>query len=161
MAETLGGLIDKYTIAKIRLMNLMVVKKNVNIKSKIKIVENQCESLSKEINDYLFLAIHKNIELEEPKVKFYKNEKDNDINEFKSIGVAVSNLFDANKTLWDLEDKRRTLTIPDAERLKACDDVSYWNKKRNHCIDTINFMFSEMVKYSKSPKKTKKFAKHK
>lgn len=140
---TLGDLLDKFSIEKIRF------EKTKSIPSlpeeMINGIEKKVSLLSKEIDKYLEDAVSGSIDVEDPKFKIYKNEKPSN-EKFKNISEAITKLFDANYTLWNLEDKRRDKTIGDKERLKACDDVGEWNRIRNDAMDSINSIFKKMLK---------------
>ena len=82
--------------------------------------------------------------LEEPKFKFYKNEKPSN-EHFDVISEAFSRLVQANYTLWNLEDKRRDKSIDDKERLQVCDDVGKWNRIRNDAMDSINSILTKQI----------------
>lgn len=138
--ETLGSLLDKYSISKIRLENSKKICDENNIKN----IENQSKKIKDEIDIYLYNAINNNVELEEQKFKIYKNEKPSG-EEFSNISSAIERLFDSNITLWNLEDKRRDKSYSDKEIREICDDVAKYNRIRNDCIDYINKLFSKMI----------------
>ena len=139
--ETLGSLLDKYSIAK----NRFWVLTSEGNKEKLPAVLDQLHALQTEIDSFVALAIKGEIPLQEPKLKMYKHENASGVL-FQSLGPAIDKLFDANWTLWKLEDLRRNKAVPDHERLAAADAVSGSNRIRNDCIDEINRVFSELVK---------------
>jgi len=55
---------------------------------------------------------------------------------------ALKELQYRNNCLWDLEDKRRNLSLSNNERLKAADEISIQNKLRNDSIDRIDSIIS-------------------
>jgi hypothetical protein len=61
----------------------------------------------------------------------------------QTIGGVVDQLTIANIRLWHLEDKRRDKSLPDSERLKACDMVAVVNSQRNELIDEIDQMLAD------------------
>jgi len=61
----------------------------------------------------------------------------------QTAGSVIDQLTIANIRLWHLEDTRRDKTLPDAERLKACDMVSVVNGQRNSLIDEIDQMLAD------------------
>ena len=65
---------------------------------------------------------------------------------FNAIADAISRLFEANITLWNLEDRRRDKSLPDAVRLAVCDDVATWNRVRNDAMDAVNRMLKGMIR---------------
>lgn len=58
----------------------------------------------------------------------------------ETLGSLIDKLTIANNRLWHLEDKRRDKSLPDKERLAACDMVSDVNRQRNDLIDEIDEM---------------------
>lgn len=138
--ETLGSLLDKFSIAALRLENSKPEMRQA--------VAIQKEELKNEIDEYLRLAINGSVRLLEPKFKAYKGENAAGLN-FNSMGEAVESLFKANSTLWRLEDERRDKTKSDHEIRLICDDVAKFNRIRNDSMDEINKLLSELI----NPKK--------
>jgi hypothetical protein len=139
--ETLGSLIDKLTIEKIRCEKMK--GSSVSYETLVG-VERKVVDLQSEINSYLTLAVRGEVNLEDPKFKFYKNENaSGDV--FSGVAEAISRLAEANYTLWNLEDKRRDKTIGDEERLRVCDDVAKWNRIRNDSMDSINKLLHDKI----------------
>ena len=138
--ETLGSLLDKLSIENIRLSKL-AERGDAELLEPVRL---KLENLKSEINGHLSLAIAGEIPIEEPKLKFYKGEHPaGDV--FTAISDAISRLFEANITLWNLEDRRRDRSLPDAERLAICDDVATWNRVRNDAMDAVNRMLKDMI----------------
>ncbi len=83
MAETLGSLIDKLTIANIRLWHLEDIrrdrslsdKKRLEAADKIAVVNSERNSLMDEIDDFLYKAIRGKVRIRTPKMKIYKEFK--------------------------------------------------------------------------------------
>jgi len=81
MAETLGTLIDKLTIANIRLWHLEDIRRDLALPDKerlqaadkIAIVNSMRNDLMDEIDEYLYNALHGKVKLKAPKVKKYKD----------------------------------------------------------------------------------------
>jgi len=154
--ETLGSLIDKFSISALRLNNTKLrlndSKKDEEKKELYKLIDNvliQKQNLQEEIDSYLYSAIKGDVKLEEPKYKIYKGEKPSD-EKFNKIGEAINNLFKANAILWSLEDIRRDKTKTDAEIRVVCDDVAKYNRIRNDTMDEINKIISELINYKKT-----------
>ena len=141
--ETLGSLIDKFSIEKIR-EDKLSAKKNVTTEE-VFLCRNKIEHLSKEVDAYISLAISGDIPMSDPKQKMYKNEEPSGVN-FISVAEAMDHLMLANLTLWDLEDKRRNPRSSDATIRKICDNVASMNRVRNDCIDEINELFIDMLR---------------
>jgi len=80
MAETLGTLIDKLTIANIRLWHLEDVRRDRSLPDKDRLaaadaiaeVNRQRNDLMDEIDEFLYRAAHGQVRLKAPKVKIYK-----------------------------------------------------------------------------------------
>lgn len=145
--ETLGSLFDKLSIEKIRLEN---TKKIPSLPNEMIVgIEKKIGLLKSELDEYVHKAISGQVQLEDPKFKIYKNEKPSE-DRFEHISEAITKLFDANYTLWNLEDKRRDKSLSDTERLKACDDVGKWNRTRNDAMDSVNSIFKHLINKSTS-----------
>lgn len=140
--ETLGSLIDKFSITKLRINAMR--DKNVE-EIKINLVSQQAENLKTEIDSFLVQAIKGKVQLEEPKFKFYQNE-DASGEKYTSLSSSIERLFEANYTLWNLEDKRRDTNYSDKQIREICDDVAKYNRVRNDMIDEINANFSVMIR---------------
>ncbi len=80
MAETLGSLIDKLTIANVRLWHLEDARRDRSLSDEkrlaaadmISVVNGERNDLMDEIDDYLYKAAHGQVKLKAPKVKIYK-----------------------------------------------------------------------------------------
>ena len=83
MAETLGSLIDKLTIANIRLWHLEDTRRDRNLPDrerlaaadKISIVNGERNDLIDEIDEFLYKAAHGKVKLKAPKVKIQAEEQ--------------------------------------------------------------------------------------
>lgn len=73
----------------------------------------------------------------------------------ETLGSLSDKLSVANLRLWMLEDKRRDLSLPDSERLKAADTVSAVNQQRNDLIDEIDQLHDTAVKRGEAPRMPK------
>lgn len=69
----------------------------------------------------------------------------------ETLGSLVDKLTIANVRLWHLEEKRRDLSLPDSERLKAADAVAVVNSERNNLVDEIDHLASEALKTGRFP----------
>ena len=138
--ETLGSLIDKFSISMLRLQNTKP--------EMVSVVESQKNDLKNEIDEYLRMALNGSVRLQEPKFKNYKGENASGIN-FNKIGDAVESLFKSNTTLWNLEDERRDKTKSDIEIRVICEDVAKFNRIRNDSMDEINKLLSELINQKK------------
>ncbi len=83
MAETLGSLIDKLTIANLRLWHLEDVRRDRTLPDKDRLaaadavseVNRQRNDLMDEIDEFLYKAAHGEVRLKAPKMKIYKKFK--------------------------------------------------------------------------------------
>jgi DNA invertase Pin-like site-specific DNA recombinase len=83
MAETLGSLVDKLTIANIRLWHLEDVRRDKTLSSQkrlaaadmVSIVNGERNDLMDEIDEFIYQAAHGKVKLKAPKVKIYKKFK--------------------------------------------------------------------------------------
>lgn len=83
MAETLGSLVDKLTVANIRLWHLEDVRRDRNLSDKnrlaaadmISVVNGERNDLIDEIDEFLYKAAAGKVKLKAPKVKIYKKFK--------------------------------------------------------------------------------------
>lgn len=151
--NSLGRFIDEVSILKLREHALFesVMHDSLDAEAReakmkalvdVKITMND---LIAEIDSYIGLVITKRIVLDiKPQHKLYYDKKDN-IPEIKDIGKNIELLLTANMKLWEIEDCRRNLFLPDSERLRLADSVSVFNQKRNMYVDRINFLFSEKI----------------
>ncbi|HUT52108.1 MAG TPA: DUF4254 domain-containing protein [bacterium] len=80
MAETLGSLIDKLTVANIRLWHLEDVRRDRTLPGRdrlaaadaVSVVNGQRNDLMDEIDEFLYRAARGQAKLKAPKVKIYK-----------------------------------------------------------------------------------------
>lgn len=134
--ETLGSLVDKFSIAMLRLQHTK--------SEMLGAIENQKNDLKNEIDGYLQMALNGSVRLQEPKFKNYKGENASGI-KFDKLGDAIESLFKANSTLWNLEDERRDKTKSDSEIRIICEDVAKFNRIRNDSMDEINQIIVRLI----------------
>lgn len=83
MAETLGSLVDKLTVANIRLWHLEDVRRDRKLSDKnrlaaadmISVVNQERNDLIDEIDEFLYQAAAGKVKLKAPKVKIYRKFK--------------------------------------------------------------------------------------
>lgn len=141
--ETVGSLVDKISIAKIR-QSKAAEAGNRDIEIKAMAQVNDLELELDELIDKI--AAGSVTRIREDKNKIYHGEKTTNIQIAESIGKNIELLFVANLTLWNLEDLRRDKTLSDADRLLAADNVSVYNKIRNEKMDKINELIEQKFK---------------
>ena len=143
LMETLGSLLDKYSIARNR--HHSMTNDRIDIPEElIEKVDTQIKDLQDEITSYVSSAVKGDVVLEEPKYKIYKGEKPSN-EQHKTLGEAMGTLFKSNWELWCLEDKRREKKRSDEEIRQICDDVATKNRVRNDCMDEINKILKKMI----------------
>jgi Protein of unknown function (DUF4254) len=147
MAETLGSLIDKLTIKKIRLLHLGEAKKSSKISKAKTLVQQQIDDLSVEIDDFFKKALKGKVVLREQKVKLYRNPPSRlKLNKIASLGRLTDLLSQINKELWDFEDQVRVKGIP-YKRVAYCKkNIDLCNKDRNNTIDRIDEFLEQRIK---------------
>jgi len=140
---TLGYFIDLMIINEIR-------RENNNLRNTTGIGYD----LAKQ-NGFLFLEISKYIDgvfqgTRPGKFSKHKNyDKHIEGEEEENFIKLLYLLYEKHKKLWELEDIRRNLGLSDAERLKAADEVSIYNKQRNNIIEKIDFIVNENITLAK------------
>lgn len=145
MAETLGSLIDKLIIKRIRLTHIK--GKTPKTKKAIKIVASQIAILSEEIDEFIKKALKGKVVLREQKVKLYKNPPSKmKLQSTKKLGTLIDLLSRINSKQWELEDQIRVpgISYKEVARLKREIDLS--NKNRNDTIDRIDELLEQRVK---------------
>lgn len=147
MAETLGSLIDKLSIKRIRLLHLEKAKTSPKIKKARAIVKQQIDDLALEIDDFHKKALKGKVVLREQKVKLYRNPPSRlKLNKITSLGRLVDLLSQINKELWNFEDQVRIKGIP-YKRIAYCKkQIDLSNKDRNNTIDRIDELLEQRIK---------------
>ena len=147
MAETLGSLIDKIVIKKIRIAHLDKAKSSPKIKKAQVIVAQQIADLSSEIDNFLKKAIKGKIVLREQRVKLYKNPPSTlKIDKITHFGPLVDLLSQINILLWELEDQVRIKGIPHKRVAHLKKQIDLGNKNRNDAIDRIDELLERRIK---------------
>lgn len=162
MAETLGSLIDKFTIKEIRRYHLKEMLKAKDkkfradvINAKISLLEKQIKVMAEEIDGFVRAAVKGKICLRDEKLKIYNTvEYMNNIPQFADIGPAISGLARKNLELWHLEDeaRRKDAALDYIGRIKR--KIDFTNQQRNDLIDKIDELFEKKIK-ALSGKRTK------
>ena len=143
MAETLGMLCDKLTIVKLKQYH---TEDTVKLKS----LDNQCQMLQKEMDEYLQDAIIGKIPIERltfESNKVYKQEGNQvkDVN--GEIGQVFYQLADVNCRLWHEQEKVYEFEkVPASEKDTVVKKLALLNLERNKCIDSINNLFASAIK---------------
>jgi hypothetical protein len=142
MAETLGSLVDKLTIVKLK-------EYHSDDDGKLASLKKQSDQLETEINEYIADAIEGRIAIERLSFdanKIFKKEG-NEVAEVKgSIAEVIGQLADVNCRLWHEQEKVYEFeAVLVEEKNKVVKNLAILNLERNKCIDKINHLFTEMI----------------
>ena len=139
--ETLGSLIDKLTVIKLKEFHNKdwMRKKNLEV---------QEQELLYEITDYLHNAVTGKINWEKLTIQSNKIHEGTAMPEIESqsIGINVSMLAKANCEIWHLQEKLYNFNmIPAEEKDAVVAAITTENLKRVRCIEGIDKLLQEMV----------------
>jgi hypothetical protein len=142
MAETLGSLVDKLTIVKLK-------EYHSDDDGKLASLKKQSDQLETEINEYIADAIEGRIAIERLSFdanKIFKKEG-NEVAEVNgSIAEVIGHLADVNCRLWHEQEKVYEFeAVLVEEKNKVVKNLAILNLERNKCIDKINHLFTEMI----------------
>ena len=142
MAETLGSLIDKLSIVKLK-------QWHSTDRLRLTSLSEQELDLQDEINEYAANAHLGRI----PKQrllsfsnKVYKKEG-NEVSDIDgSLGTIISHLIQANSRIWHEQEKAYDFgSVPQEEKDQVVKNLARFNLERNFCIDEINKQFATLV----------------
>ncbi len=147
MAETLGMLCDKLTIAQLK-------KYHTEDETRLESLSTQIIQLQQEINEYVLDAITGKIlpeRLTFAANKVFKSEG-NSVAEVKgNFGEVFYQLADVNCKLWHEQEKVYEFEkVPVAEKDNVVKQLALLNLQRNKCIDSINDQFMQLIKSNKN-----------
>ena len=142
MAETLGMLCDKLTIAQLKQFH---TEDSMRLNS----LQNQIQQLQQEINEYVVDAIAGNILPERMTFaanKVFKIEGNTVGNVTGNFGEVFYQLAQVNCKLWHEQEKVYEFEkVPPAEKDGVVKQLALLNLERNKCIDAINEKFMELI----------------
>lgn len=143
MAETLGSLLDKLTIVKLKQWH----SEDANAQDSLKRQESQLQS---EISDFVAGAVSGQIPIERLTFaanKVYKKEG-NTVNEvLGTIGEVFSQLAQVNCKLWHEQEKVYEFDrVAVDEKDRVVKALAILNLERNKCIDAIDKGFQSQVR---------------
>jgi hypothetical protein len=142
MAETLGSLIDKLTIVKLK-------EYHSDDEAKLASLKKQSEQLLTEINEYLENAFTGIIPLERMTFEANKifKKQGNEVSEVEgSIADIIYQLADVNCRLWHEQEKVYAFEdVAAEEKNLVVKNLAVLNLERNKCIDKINHLFTEAI----------------
>ena len=143
MAETLGSLLDKLTIVKLKQWHSEDPAAQESL-------GRQEQQLQAEISEFIGGAVAGQIPLERLTFaanKVYKKEGNQVADVSGSIGTVFSQLADVNCRLWHEQEKVYEFeTVSVDEKDKVVKNLAVLNLERNKCIDAIDRSFQTEVK---------------
>ncbi len=143
MAETLGMLCDKLTIAHLK-------QYHTQDESRLLSLSTQIQQLQQEINEYVADAIDGKILLERMTFaanKVFKNEGNIVAAINGNIGEVFYQLANVNCKLWHEQEKVYEFEkVAIDEKDIVVKQLALLNLERNKCIDAINEQFVQLVK---------------
>ena len=148
MAETLGMLCDKLTIAQLKQFH-------TEDELKSKSLATQINQLQLEINEYVADAIAGKIEPERMTFaanKVFKSDGNNVSDVVGNFGEVFYKLANVNCKLWHEQEKVYEFEkVPINEKDNVVKQLALLNLERNKCIDALNEKFMHLI-ISKSNK---------
>ena len=142
MAETLGSLLDKLTIVKLKQWH----SEDPTAQESLKRQEAQ---LQVEITDFIGAAVAGDIPIERLTFKANKvfKKEGNQVSEvIGDIGVVFSQLSEVNCRLWHEQEKVYEFhTVEPDQKDIVVKNLAILNLERNKCIDAIDRQFQRLV----------------
>lgn len=142
MAETLGSLLDKLTIVKLK-------QWHSEDSQKLESLGRQETQLQLEITEYISAAAGGLIPPERLTFaanKVYKQAGNEVAPVSGSIGAVFSQLADVNCRLWHEQEKVYEFeSVPAEEKDRVVKNLALMNLERNQCIDSIDRSFQSLV----------------
>ena len=143
MAETLGSLLDKLTIVKLKQWHSEDPAAQESL-------ARQEKQLQDEVSEFIGAAITGEIPLDRLTFaanKVYKKQGNTVAEVSGSIGTVFSQLADVNCRLWHEQEKVYEFETVSAEQKdKVIKQLAVLNLERNKCIDAIDRNFQSQVK---------------
>ena len=143
MAETLGMLCDKLTIAHLK-------QYHTQDEMRLQSLSNQIQQLQQEINEYVNDALSGAILPERMTFaanKVFKNEGNNVANVNGNMGEVFYQLANVNCKLWHEQEKVYEFEkVAVNEKDIVVKQLALLNLERNKCIDAINEQFVQLIK---------------
>ncbi|MFN8391493.1 MAG: hypothetical protein U0136_14490 [Bdellovibrionota bacterium] len=143
MAETLGSLLDKLTIVKLKQWHSEDAQAQTSL-------GRQEQQLQSEISEFIGAAVSGQIPLDRLTFaanKVYKKEGNRVDDVSGSIGEVFSRLADVNCKLWHEQEKVYEFEkVSPEEKNVVVKNLAVLNLERNKCIDSIDKSFQLQVK---------------
>ena len=142
MAETLGMLCDKLTIAHLK-------QYHTQDEMRLQSLSNQIQQLQQEINEYVNDAVSGTILPERMTFaanKVFKNEGNTVANVNGNMGEVFYQLANVNCKLWHEQEKVYEFEkVAVNEKDIVVKQLALLNLERNKCIDAINEQFKMLI----------------
>ena len=138
MADTLGSLCDKLTIAKLK-------QWHTKDRKRLRSLELQAQTLQEEIDEFVHDAF--NGIIPQQRLKFEANKvykkKGNTVAEIKGdLGAIFSQLAQVNCELWHEVEKSYDIdNVPDDQKGTLIKRLAVLNSERNRCMEAIDDNF--------------------
>ena len=153
MAETLGSIIDKFTIKCIRRFYLQQMIESDSekfskdeLQTKLQLLEDQIVTMREEIEGLVDDSIIRGEALRDEKLKLYnKRDQMDQIGENRQLGQAIEGLAKKNFELWNLEDEARREDVPLDYIGQVKRKIDATNQQRNDFIDCVDQLFSDLI----------------
>ncbi len=143
MAETLGSLLDKLTIVKLK-------QWHSEDQDRLASLGKQEKQLQDEVAEFIAHAVQGIIPVERLTFaanKVFKKEGNNVNEVVGNLGEVFSQLANVNCKLWHEQEKVYEFEkVPAEEKDKVVKLLAILNLERNKCIDSIDKNFQEQVK---------------
>ncbi len=143
MAETLGMLCDKLTIAQLKIYH-------TDDESRLISLTSQISQLQIEIDEYVSNAVAGNIPFERMTFaanKVFKKEGNIVEDTIGNFGEVFYQLADVNCKLWHEQEKVYEFeNVPINQKDTVVKQLALLNLQRNKCIDRLNEQFVQLIK---------------
>ena len=142
MAETLGSLVDKLTIVKLK-------QYHSDDAARLASLAAQEGQLQAEVDDFVTAAVAGQVPPERLTFvanKVYKAEGNAVAAAVGSLGSLVAQLADANSKVWHVQEKVYDFArIPAEDKDGVISRLAVHNLERTQCIDAIDALFRDLI----------------
>ncbi len=143
MAETLGTLVDKLSIVKLKQFHTEDTDRLASL-------ANQEAQLTSEIDEFVAAAIDGRIPLDRltfASNKVYKKEGNETREITGTIAEVIASLLDVNAKVWRVQESVYDFeSVPPDEKDGVIRQLAILNLERNHAIDALDKAFAALVK---------------
>lgn len=143
MAETLGTLVDKLSIVKLKEFHTEDAERLASLAAQ----ESQLKS---EIDEFVAAAIDGRIPIDRltfASNKVYKREGNETREITGTIAEVIASLLDVNAKVWRVQESVYDFeSVPPDEKNGVIRQLAILNLERNHAIDALDKTFAAMIK---------------